>query len=445
MTFHDFDLVPSVLQGITDLGFDSPTPIQEAAIPAILDGKDILACAQTGTGKTGAYLIPILHQMEKEPADHTRVLVLVPTRELAKQIDQNVDGMSYHTGVTSVSIIGGNNPKDWDAQTKGIRRGADILIATPGRLGIHKSLGYLKLDQIETVVLDEADRMLDMGFQQDIMAIMDAMPNRKQTLMFSATMPKKIREFSLKILNEPVQIDLNLSQPAEGVTQVAYHVFENQKIPLVRHLLEEKEVESMIIFAGSKSKVDAVHRTLKSLNYDVAAIHSDKDQAEREETLRHFKNRKFRILVGTDVLARGIDIDNLSHVLNFDVPGDPEDYVHRVGRTARAETKGEAITLVSPDDQRKIQRIEGHLKKSLPQGEIPDELGPTPEYRPRSFNNRGDGPRRGGKGPRKDGRQQKSGNAQGGSRNNRNRSRNRRKKGGNRNPSNNSPGISNPS
>ncbi|MCB0835570.1 MAG: DEAD/DEAH box helicase [Bacteroidetes bacterium] len=392
MKFSELPLDYELLDGIDALNFETLTPIQEQAIPPALEGKDLIACAQTGTGKTAAYLIPVIqHLRQYEEADLTRVLIIAPTRELAKQIDQNVDALSYFTGVSSIPIIGGKNADTFEKQKYGITHGADILIATPGRLIIHLALGYLDMSHIDIVVLDEADKMLDMGFYADITRIISEIPADKprQTLMFSATMPPKIRKLAKEIMKDPVEINLNISKPAEGINQMVYMVYDEQKIPLLEHLIREKEIESMIIFASSKASVDQIERKLKRLNYAVKAMHSDREQEEREETLREFKNKQFQILVGTDVLARGIDVDNLSHVLNYDAPRDAEDYVHRVGRTARASSTGEAITFVSPRDQRRLYSIEDLIGEEIFRPEPPNEIGDTPRYNPSKKSGKG--------------------------------------------------------
>ncbi|MEZ4775717.1 MAG: DEAD/DEAH box helicase [Bacteroidia bacterium] len=382
MKFTDLNLDEELLEGIDALRFDTLTPIQEQAIPPALEGRDLIACAQTGTGKTAAYLIPTIQRIRRNDSARTRVLILTPTRELAAQVDQNVDALSYFAGVSSVPIIGGKDGDIFTRQKSGIVKGTDILIATPGRLMIHLALGYLNLSEIEVVILDEADKMLDMGFHADIIRIIEGIPRTRQTLMFSATMPPKIRELARDIMIDPVEINLNISKPAENINQMAFMVFDEQKIPLLEHLIRDREIESMIIFASSKLSVDEITRKLSRLNYKVKAMHSDKEQSEREETLREFKNKEFPILVGTDVLSRGIDIDNLSHVLNYDCPRDAEDYVHRVGRTARASSSGEAITFVSPRDQRKLHSIENLIGYEIPRPEAPPEIGQTPSYQP---------------------------------------------------------------
>ncbi|MEO0900125.1 MAG: DEAD/DEAH box helicase [Bacteroidota bacterium] len=451
MKFYELPLEDVVHDGIDALGFEDTTPIQAQAIPIILDNKDLIACAQTGTGKTAAYLIPTINKLCMNPSNNTRALIISPTRELADQIDQNVDALSYFTGVSSVAVYGGGNPKDFDRQKYGIKNGADIVVATPGRLLTFISLGITDFNEVDTLILDEADKMLDMGFYGDIIKIIQSLPEGlpRQTLMFSATMPPKIRKLAEEIMNEPGMINLNLAKPAEGVKLGAYMVFDEQKIPLLEHILKEEEIESMIIFAASKASVDQVANRLKRQNYDVFAIHSDKDQEERQETLRKFKNKEFKILVGTDVLARGIDIDNLSHVLNFDVPHDADDYVHRVGRTARASSTGEAITFINPKDQHKFHRIERLIEQEVPKLDSPEELGETPTYNPRRGgggkgrgkggnrhrNNRGKGGggnrnrNRNNRGGHNNGPRQEGGNQQGG--NNKRRNRRRPNRGGN--------------
>lgn len=424
MKFSELDLDPKLLDGIEALGFEEMTPIQEEAIPQILGGKDLIACAQTGTGKTGAYVIPLIDSLTFEESNFTRGLIIAPTRELAAQIDQNIEALSYFTGISSIPIFGGKDAGSFDKQKYAIRNGADVLVATPGRFLMHLALGYLDLSHVEMLILDEADKMLDMGFHADITKIVSYLPENRQTLMFSATMPTKIRKLAKEIMHEPGEISLNLAKPAEGINQMAFMVFNEQKIPLLEHLLKTREVDSMIIFASSKVNVDNIARNLKKLKYPVEAIHSDKDQSERTATLRKFKNKEFRILVGTDVLARGIDIDNLSHVVNFDAPPDAEDYVHRVGRTARASSTGEAMTFVNPRDMYRFSQIEELIEQNIPQPEVPEELGERPAYRKgRSGGGRGNG------GGRHGGRNNRSGG--GGNRNRHGGGGNGRGRGGN--------------
>ncbi len=409
LKFEELELELDLHDGIAALGLEDTTPIQSDSIPLILSGHDLIACAQTGTGKTAAYLIPTINRLMQMESGKTRALILAPTRELAGQIDQNIDALAYFAGVSSVPVIGGKSAADFDRQKYALENGADIIVATPGRLLIYLSLGILDLSELEVVILDEADKMLDMGFYADIVKIIAAVPEQRQTLMFSATMPKKIRKLAQEILNDPKEVNLNLAKPAEGVSQLAFSVYEGQKIPLLRHLLETREVESMIIFSSSKVSVDRIYEALKRHEYDVQAMHSDKAQEERQNTLRAFKNKQYKILVGTDVLARGIDVDNLSHVVNFAVPRDAEDYVHRVGRTARANTTGEAITFITPDDQHKFAKIERLIEAEVPKGEVPEELGETPIYDPSRRRSRGDHGGGGGKERGQGGRRQSGG------------------------------------
>ncbi len=402
MRFDDFDLNHQLLDSLVSIGYEEATPIQELAIPIVLDGKDLIACAQTGTGKTAAFLIPVIETIMNE-GNHkagTKVLVIVPTRELASQIDQNMEALGYFTGVSSVAVYGGSNSKQWDVQKNAIDNGVDMIIATPGRFKMHYKLGYMDLSGVHTVVLDEADKMLDMGFYPDIVEIISYLPkDKRQTLMFSATMPSKIRSLAKEIMqNKPEEISLALSKPAEGVDQRAYVVYDKQKKDLLRHLLQDEEVDSMIIFASSKLSVDQIAATLQKMGFDARPIHSDREQSERQETLNDFKNKQFPIVVATDVLSRGIDIDNLSHVLNFDVPMDAEDYVHRIGRTARASATGTAMTFINPDDMYRFGKIEELIEAEVPKQKIPEELGETPVYSPTGRGGNRGGGRRGGAG-----------------------------------------------
>ncbi|WP_245877816.1 DEAD/DEAH box helicase [Spirosoma fluviale] len=376
------------------------TPIQEMAIPKILAGKDLIASAQTGTGKTAAYLIPLLDKISHTDHDHTSTLILVPTRELAKQIDEQVEGFGYFVQANSIAIYGGGKGDDWDKQRKALETGADIIIATPGRLIAHMQLGYVKFDKIDYLVLDEADKMLDMGFSDDIMNIVEKIPAKRQTLLFSATMPNKIREFSKKLLTDPEEIRLAVSKPAAGIDQQFYMAFDNQKLPLLAHLIKNstKPVQSMVLFTSRKSEVNSIVRALSKLNYEARGISSDLEQDDREVVLRDFKNKAFPILVATDVLSRGIDIDNLTHVVNYDIPRDAEDYVHRIGRTARAATTGTAITFVSDQDQNRIVSIEKLIEREVDKQAITEELGmgKSPVFDPKRFSGRrGDSSRSG--------------------------------------------------
>ncbi|MCY7352904.1 MAG: DEAD/DEAH box helicase [Cytophagaceae bacterium] len=364
------------------------TPIQEQAIPKILDGKDLIASAQTGTGKTAAYLIPLLDRISHANHDHTSTLILVPTRELAKQIDEQVEGFAYFVQATSIAIYGGGKSgEEWEQQRRALTTGADIIIATPGRLMAHIQMGYVKFDKLNYLVLDEADKMLDMGFSDDIMSIVDKLPKQRQTLLFSATMPNKIREFSKRILQNPEEIRLAVSKPAEGIDQQFYLAYDRQKLAVLSHLIQKTDVQSMVLFTSRKSEVGNIARAINKLGYTARGISSDLEQGEREIVLRDFKNKQFPILVATDVLSRGIDIDNLTHVVNYDIPRDAEDYVHRIGRTARADTKGTSITFISDQDQDRILKIERLLERELEKRAITEELGlgPAPEFDPQRF------------------------------------------------------------
>ncbi len=359
MTFDELDLDPDILDAIDYMGFREATPVQEQAIPTILEGNDLIACAQTGTGKTAAYLLPVMNDITGNRPSHTHTLVLVPTRELALQIDQQIQGLAYTLNITSLAVYGGGEGTAWDQEKAALVHGADIIVATPGRLISHLNLGYVKFSELKVLVLDEADRMLDIGFHDDIMKIISYLPKKRQTLMFSATMPPKIRSLSKHIMKNPAEISLEIAKPAEGVLQAVYLVEENQKLPLLNSLLADKpEYHSILVFSSTKKKVHEIVRGLRSRDYTVEGISSDLEQKEREETLIRFRSRHTRVLVATDVLSRGIDIKDINLVVNYDAPSDAEDYVHRVGRTARADTTGVAITLVTRADMYKLQRIE---------------------------------------------------------------------------------------
>jgi superfamily II DNA/RNA helicase len=357
--FDDLNLNPELQEAIGYMGFRETTPIQEKSIPVILSGRDLIACAQTGTGKTAAFLLPILNYISEKRPIHTHTLVLVPTRELAIQIDQQVQGLAYTLNITSLAVYGGGDGTGWDQEKVALSKGADIIVATPGRLISHLNQGYVKFDKIEVLVLDEADRMLDVGFYDDIMRIISYLPKIRQTLMFSATIPFKIRSMSKHIMKNPVEIALERSKPAEGVIQAVYIINDSQKLPLINSLIaDHPEYTSILIFSSTKKKLSEIVRGLRSKDYHVEGISSDLGQKEREEMLLRFRSRKTRVLVATDVLSRGIDIKDINLVINFDAPSDAEDYVHRVGRTARADTTGAAITLVNRIDIMKLQRIE---------------------------------------------------------------------------------------
>lgn len=386
MTFSDFNLREDLIAGVEAIGYKSPTPIQQQAIPKILEGKDLLASAQTGTGKTAAFLLPIVNDLiDQKHDEHVKALIIAPTRELAQQIDQLMEGLSYFTSVSSIAIYGGSGGDAFTTERKALTQGVDIAICTPGRMIAHLAMGYVKLDQLKYLVLDEADRMLDMGFHNDIMKIISYLPKKRQTLLFSATFPKKIQELATKILKDHEEIKLAVSTPAEKIDQVAFIVYEEQKLPLLAHMLKAKPLQSIIVFCSTKVNADKVSNKFAKEGFAVKAIHSDLDQKERTEVLRQFKNRNLNILVATDILSRGIDVEDIDLVVNYDVPKEGEDYIHRVGRTARAASKGIAFIFVNPDDQKKFYRIEKLLGYSLKQARIPDKFGETPTYNPEYF------------------------------------------------------------
>ena len=384
MTFDEFGLHDKILEAISYMGYEKASEIQELTIPAILDGKDILACAQTGTGKTAAFVLPILDHLSEEDNHDLSTLVIVPTRELAIQINQQVQGFSYFLNVNSVTVYGGREGSDWDAESKALTKGTNIIIATPGKLISHLNLGYVKFDKLRYLVLDEADRMLDIGFFDDIMRILSYIPEDRQTLMFSATMPPKIRELAAKILKNPVEFSTAISKPAEGVLQAAYVVYEMQKIPVINSLITNKpDLDSILVFSSTKRKVFDIVKSLKKAGNTVEGISSDLEQKEREEVLMRFRSKRNRILVATDVLSRGIDIKDINLIINYDVPGSAEDYVHRVGRTARADKTGIAISLINEQDMDKFDRIEKLIGESVLKIPLPKELGEGPIYKVR--------------------------------------------------------------
>ena len=380
--FSAFHFESALAEGLESMGFREPTPIQQQAIPYILAGKDLIACAQTGTGKTAAFLLPVMNKIAKNGHGGINTLIIVPTRELAQQIDEAIQGFAYFTSVSSIAVYGGNDGIMFGQEKKAFKEGVDIIVGTPGRLLSHLQQGYLNLDTLQHLILDEADRMLDMGFSDDIQKMVQYIPHHPQTLLFSATMPHRIRDLAKKILREPEQINIALSKPAAGVTQGAYVVYDAQKMPLLLHVLAEKALPSMLIFSSTKEKVKMLELELKRKKFNVAAIHSDLDQPTRKLVLRNFAHRDVPILVATDILSRGIDVDEIGLVINYDVPGDAEDYVHRVGRTARAATTGEAITFLGVHDQRKFYRIEQLIEAEVPKLPVPPEFGETPAYAP---------------------------------------------------------------
>jgi len=364
------------------MGYEKPTPIQEQAIPLILENKDVIACAQTGTGKTAAYILPVLHKIIHTDHRHLNTLVIAPTRELAQQIDQQIEGFAYFTGVSSIPVYGGGDGATWEVQRKALEQGADIVIATPGRLIALLAGGTVIFDHLDHLILDEADRMLDMGFYDDIVKIISYLPRQRQTLLFSATMPPRIRQLANKILDRPTEISISIAKPAEGILQQAYMVYDAQKPALLSFLLKTHNWQSVIIFASTKELVKRLGLQYQRSGFQVRAFHSDLDQSEREDILRQFKSRQLNILIGTDVLSRGIDVEGISAVINYDVPPDPEDYVHRVGRTARAETTGTAITFINDRDQRRFFTIETLIGAQIPKLDLPAALGPGPNYSP---------------------------------------------------------------
>ncbi len=389
MKFSELELEESVLEALDAMRFDECTPIQEQAIPIILEGKDLIAVAQTGTGKTAAFLLPVLNKLCKgeHRQDVINCVVMSPTRELAQQIDQQMEGFSYFMPVSSVAVYGGNDGSLFEQQKKGLSLGADVVIATPGRLLSHLNLGYVDLSHVSYFILDEADRMLDMGFFDDIMQIVKHMPKERQTIMFSATMPAKIQQLANTILRNPSEIKLAVSKPAEKIIQAAYVCYERQKLGIVQHLFEQEVPEKVIVFVSSKIKVKEVTRALKMKKLNVGEMHSDLEQVQREQIMRDFKAGRINILVATDIVSRGIDIDDIRLVINYDVPNDSEDYVHRIGRTARANNDGVAITFVNEKEQSNFKNIENFLEKEIYKIPVPVELGESPEYAPRTRSN----------------------------------------------------------
>lgn len=384
MRFDELPLCDAVLDGLSAMNFKEATPVQAETIPVILAKHDVIACAQTGTGKTAAFILPLLHNLQSEPhADNAvNAIIMAPTRELAQQIDQQMEGFSYFTSFSSVAVYGGNDASAWDVQRRGLQKGADVVIATPGRLLSHLNLYEIDFSQVKYFILDEADRMLDMGFFDDIMQVVNRLPKDRQTIMFSATMPPKIRLLAKTILNNPVEVKIAVSRPPDSIMQTAYICYEAQKPGIIRHLFAEQEPNKVIIFSGSKLKVKELFKTFRQMGLSVGEMHSDLDQSQREHVMHEFKNNRVNILVATDIVSRGIDIDDISLVINYDVPHDAEDYVHRIGRTARASAKGMSITFVSVEEQYKFKQIELFLEKDIYKIPMPAELGEAPEYAP---------------------------------------------------------------
>ena len=366
------------------MGFEETSPIQTQAIPAVCEGIDVVGQAQTGTGKTAAFLLPVLNKLSegKHPEDAINCVIMSPTRELAQQIDQQMEGFSYFTSFSSVAVYGGNDSQAWDVQRRGLQKGADVVIATPGRLLSHINLYDIDFSHVKYFILDEADRMLDMGFFDDIMQVVNRLPKDRQTIMFSATMPPKIRLLAKTILHDPIEVKIAISRPPESIMQTAYICYEAQKQAIIRHLFVGQEANKVIIFSGSKLKVKELFKTFRQMGLSVGEMHSDLDQVQRDHIMHEFKNNRVNILVATDIVSRGIDIDDISLVINYDVPHDAEDYVHRIGRTARASAKGMSITFVSEEEQYKFKQIENFLEKEIYKIPLPAEIGEAPLYEP---------------------------------------------------------------
>ena len=383
MYFDELDLNDNVLDALYDMRFDTCTPVQEKCIPEILEGHDVLGVAQTGTGKTAAYLLPVLSKLDNGgyPKDAINCVIMSPTRELAQQIDQAMQGFGYYLqGVSSVAVYGGNDGNRYDQELRSLRMGADVVIATPGRLISHISLGNVDLSKVSFFILDEADRMLDMGFSEDIKTIAAKLPKTCQTIMFSATMPEKIEELAKTLLKNPVEIKLAVSKPAEKIKQEAYVCYETQKMTIIKDIFKAGDLKRVIVFSGSKFKVKQLAASLQQIGVNCGAMHSDLEQAERDDVMFKFKSGQYDVLVATDIVARGIDIDDIEMVINYDVPHDTEDYVHRIGRTARANRDGRAITFVSEEDQYWFQQIEKFLEKVVDKMPLPEGCGEGPEY-----------------------------------------------------------------
>ena len=381
MNFTDFDFEDDLMDGIDAMGYKTATPVQQQVIPQIIAGKDIIAAAQTGTGKTAAFLLPIIHKLITQPHDAQQInaMVIVPTRELAVQITQILEGISYFTSVSFISVYGGTGGALFANEKKALTSGVDIVICTPGRMISHLNMGYVKLDGLKYLVLDEADRMLDMGFYDDIIKIISYLPKHRQNLMFSATMPPAIRKLANTILHKPVEINIAISKPPEQIVQEAFLVYDAQKIPLVKYVLQQKQFDSVLVFCSSKLNVKQLCEELRRSRFSADQIQSDLEQDKREQVLLDFKSKKLKILVATDILSRGIDIEDIDLVINYDVPHDGEDYIHRIGRTARAASKGTAYTFITLKELHKFERIERLLGHAVTKQKVPEQFGPAPE------------------------------------------------------------------
>lgn len=408
MRFDELDLEEEILDGLWDMNFEEMTPVQEHTIPVILEGHDLIGCAQTGTGKTAAYTLPLLNRLllEGNPDNVVKALIIVPTRELAQQIDQQFQGFSYYLPVSTTVVYGGGDGKGWDVQKRGMLLGSDVVIATPGRMISHLQNSGVDLSHVSYLILDEADRMLDMGFAEDILKIISYTPKERQTLLFSATLPPKIRELAKTILHNPVEVNIAISKPNEAIDQSAFVCYESQKLKLVQELFKEPTDSKALIFSSSKQKVKELAHTLKRMHLDVAPMHSDLDQPKREEVMLNYKNGKVKILVATDIVARGIDIEDIALVINYDVPHDPEDYIHRIGRTARAAATGAAITFVNEEEQSKFYLIEQFIEREVRKRELPEGME-GPAYNP------SDGRKGGGRGRKGRGGKSRSGRGRG--------------------------------
>ncbi len=388
MTFEELNLAPEIIDAINYMGFVKASPIQEKAIPVAITGKDLLAVAQTGTGKTAAFTLPILHNIITNKIKGTSTLIITPTREIALQIDREIQGFAYFLGINSLAVYGGGDASEWEQQKKALRDGVEVIVATPGKLLSHLSMNYAKTDKIQHLILDEADRMLDMGFLDDIKRIIDKIPKKRQTLMFSATMPPKIATLAKQILNEPEQISIAISKPSETIFQACYLIYDNQKTSLINTLIKDQnEYKRIIVFTSTKKKVGDIIRGLRSRHYKVEGISSDYEQSKREEIMRDFRANKIRVLIGTDVISRGVDIPEVDLVVNFDVPGNAEEYVHRIGRTGRAGAEGVSITLINPSDMEKFDAIEKLIEKKVFRASLPEALGDGPEWKLREKRN----------------------------------------------------------
>lgn len=375
MNFTEFHFENTLNEGIESLGYKSATPVQERCIPLILEGKDIIATAQTGTGKTAAFLLPLINLIiNSGPDNHVKALIIVPTRELAIQIDRVMEGLSYFTSVSSIAVYGGTDGNTFSQEKKSLTEGADIVICTPGRLIAHLDMNYVKVKELKYLVLDEADRMLDMGFYEDIMKIISFLPKKRQSLLFAATMPDKMRNLAKRVLHQPAEINIAISKPAEKIVQIAYYVNEKQKIALIKHILISKQLRSVLIFCSTKSSTKTLSRELKLSGLAVNEIHSDLEQSVRETVLMNFMNRKLNVLVATDILSRGIDVEDIDLVINYDIPNDFEDYVHRIGRTARAQSDGTAITLIDEKSRSKFLLMDKLLEGKINKPELPEQI-----------------------------------------------------------------------